>query len=62
MTDAGSILSILLLAATFGTTLSVEANGFDEEQAIQEVLSVFEDNSDTQFTPTQIADDKLAEL
>ncbi len=35
--DARSILSILLLAARFGCTLHVRAEGADEEEALEKV-------------------------
>ena len=35
--DARSILSILLLSAGFGSTLSVRADGADEEQALESI-------------------------
>ena len=35
--DARSILSILLLAAGYGSTLSVRVDGADEEEALEKV-------------------------
>jgi phosphocarrier protein len=35
--DARSILSILLLSAGFGSTVSVRADGVDEDQAIKSI-------------------------
>jgi phosphocarrier protein HPr len=35
--DARSILSILLLSAGYGSTISVRANGLDEEEAIESI-------------------------
>jgi phosphocarrier protein len=35
--DARSILSILLLSAGYGSTLSVRAEGVDEEQALESI-------------------------
>jgi phosphocarrier protein HPr len=35
--DARSILSILLLAARYGSTLQVRADGADEEEALERV-------------------------
>ena len=35
--DARSILSILLLSAGYGSTVSVRADGVDEEQAIESI-------------------------
>ena len=49
MADARSIISIMLLCASLGTTLDVEATGTDEDTAIQAVESIFtspEDGSD----------------
>ena len=40
--DAGNVLTILMLAASFGMTLDVEANGPDEQEAMTAVISVFE--------------------
>jgi phosphocarrier protein HPr len=40
--NARSIMSVLLLCATMGTSLSVEAEGEDEDKAIQAVQQVFE--------------------
>jgi phosphocarrier protein len=35
--DARSILSLLLLSAGYGSTVSVRADGVDEEQAIESI-------------------------
>ena len=35
--DARSILSVLLLSAGYGSTVSVRADGVDEEQAIESI-------------------------
>ena len=35
--DARSILSILLLSAGYGSTLSVRADGVDEDQALESI-------------------------
>ncbi len=40
--DAGNILTIVMLAASFGTALDVEASGPDEQEAIAAVVSIFE--------------------
>ena len=40
--SARSILGILLLCASMGASIQVEANGDDEEQAIQAVQELFE--------------------
>ena len=40
--DAGNILTIVMLAASFGTALDVEASGPDEQEAMAAVVSVFE--------------------
>ena len=42
MADARSILSIMILAATLGTTLVIEASGDDEHEAIQAVVAYFD--------------------
>ena len=39
--NARSCLSILLLCATLGSTLTIEAQGEDEERALQAVEQVF---------------------
>jgi phosphotransferase system HPr (HPr) family protein len=39
--NARSILSLLLLCATMGTTIQIEAQGEDEEKAIKAVEQVF---------------------
>lgn len=41
--NARSILSVLLLCATVGTTIQIEAQGEDEEKAIKAVEQVFAD-------------------
>ena len=41
MANAGSILSILVLCASVGTTLKIAVDGDDEEQAIKAVQQVF---------------------
>lgn len=40
--DAKSILSVLALAASKGTNLTIECEGHDEEVAMQSVLELFE--------------------
>ena len=39
--DAKSILSILTLAASRGTTIKITINGSDEEQALEEIEQLF---------------------
>ncbi len=39
--NAKSILGLLTLAATRGTTVAVRADGMDEESAIQELVTLF---------------------
>jgi len=39
--DGRSILAVLLLGATFGTVLNLEAEGEDEDEALSAVSSVF---------------------
>lgn len=41
--DAKSILSVLTLAATVGTTLKVEAEGEDEDRAVEAIVKLFEE-------------------
>lgn len=40
--NARSFMSILLLCATVGSTLSIQAEGEDEERAIQAIQQVFD--------------------
>ena len=40
--NARSVLHLLLLCATMGTTIQVEVAGEDEEQALQAIQQVFE--------------------
>ena len=40
--NAKSILSVLALAATVGTTLSLEIDGEDEQDALKSLTSLFE--------------------
>lgn len=41
--DGKSILSLMMLAATQGTTVSLEADGADESDAIAALVALFED-------------------
>ena len=41
--DCKSILSLMMLAATQGTTVSLEADGADESDAIAALVALFED-------------------
>lgn len=41
--DAKSIMSVMLLAASKGTLISIRANGDDEAQAMQAVLDLIAD-------------------
>ena len=41
--DGKSILSLMMLAATQGTTVSLEADGADEADAIAALVALFED-------------------
>jgi phosphocarrier protein HPr len=40
--DARSIMSIMILAASLGSTLDIEASGDDEHEAIQAVQAYFD--------------------
>ena len=40
--DAGNILTIIMLAASFGTAMDVEASGPDELEAMAALVEVFE--------------------
>ena len=54
--NAGSLLSILLLVATFNTELEVSAAGEDEEAAIK-AAEVFFQNDDEEAATVQITTD-----
>ncbi|GAA5483075.1 HPr family phosphocarrier protein [Haloferula sargassicola] len=41
MADARSIIAIMLLSASFGTTVELEASGSDEDAAIEALTAVF---------------------
>lgn len=41
--DAKSIMSVMLLAASKGTPISIRTNGSDEAQAMQAVIDLIED-------------------
>ena len=45
--DARSIVSIMLLCASLGTPLDVEASGDDEDLAIDAVAGMFQSNDDS---------------
>lgn len=46
--DARSILAIIMLCASFGTVVEIEASGEDEENAMAAITAVFEaESSDT---------------
>ncbi|MDR2592617.1 MAG: HPr family phosphocarrier protein [Chitinispirillales bacterium] len=40
--DAKSIMNVMMLAASKGTVISVRADGEDEQEAVQAVISLFE--------------------
>lgn len=44
--DAASIVSLLILSATLGTELMIEAQGEDENDAVAAVEAFFADDSD----------------
>jgi phosphotransferase system HPr (HPr) family protein len=44
--DARSVISILILCASLGATLEIEASGPDEREAIQAVDALFSSNDD----------------
>ena len=44
--DATSILAILMLAATMGSTIEIEARGIDENEAVAAITSVLEGEQD----------------
>ena len=47
LADAQSILAILLLCATFGSVVTLEASGADEDQALAAITNVFaQENTD----------------
>lgn len=43
--DARSIMSIMILAASLGAVLDVEASGDDEQEAVQAVQSYFDSSA-----------------
>ncbi len=43
MVDGKSIFSLMMLEAVRGTTLSIEADGSDEEQALQAIVDLIQD-------------------
>jgi phosphotransferase system HPr (HPr) family protein len=43
MADARSVLNILLLSATLGSTLHIEISGSDEHEAERAIQDVFRD-------------------
>jgi phosphocarrier protein HPr len=44
--NAKSIMSLLILGAHKGSTVIIEANGVDENEAIDEIVKLFENNFD----------------
>ncbi|MFK7865215.1 MAG: HPr family phosphocarrier protein [Pseudohongiellaceae bacterium] len=46
MVDGKSILSLMMLAATKGTTLNLEVEGKDEERAIEAISALFSNRFD----------------
>ncbi len=56
LTDARSILGVMLLSATLGAALDVEASGDDEREAIRAIQNFFEtgpDHPDVTATPEE---------
>lgn len=43
--DARSIMSVMILAASLGSVLDIEASGDDEQEAVQAVQSYFDNTS-----------------
>lgn len=41
--NAKSIMGIMLLAATYGSIITITAHGSDEDQAIQEIITLIND-------------------
>jgi len=54
MADARSILSVILLCAALGTVIEVEAQGEDEDLAIQAVESAFVTPDNTSDVDTDL--------
>ena len=54
MADARSILSVILLCAALGTVIEVEAQGEDEDLAIQAVESAFVSPDNTPEVDTDL--------
>jgi phosphocarrier protein HPr len=48
--DGKSILSVLLLAASRGTSLTIRTDGFDEERALQELSELVEQGFGEEFS------------
>jgi phosphotransferase system HPr (HPr) family protein len=46
MVDGKSILSLMMLAAVKGTTISIEVDGPDEEQGMSAIISLIENRFD----------------
>jgi multiphosphoryl transfer protein len=53
--NAGSLLSILLLSATFDTQLEIQATGEEEDAAIQAAEAFFQTEEDKAVQQIQIA-------
>ena len=47
--NAKSIMGIMMLAAEFGSTLRISADGSDEKQAIAALCKLFEDRFNEEF-------------
>ncbi len=41
--DAKSVISLMMLAAVKGTTITIKADGPDEEEAAKDVIALFDD-------------------
>jgi phosphocarrier protein HPr len=41
--NAKSIMGVMMLAASMGTELQIEANGIDSQDAVQNIIALFED-------------------
>lgn len=48
--DARSIMQVLLLSASLGTAMLVEADGLDEAEALQAVAELFAEGSASKMT------------
>lgn len=56
LADARSIISVMLLAASMGTVVDIEATGVDEATAAQAIEQIFSSDDDGGFSDYQNPD------